>query len=114
MLLLADDVRRAVTAKYGDKLLRPNDEVKTQIAADIRDAVQKLLGRAVKINFVAATGAASGAASGPSAAPTNAPAAEPSPGDDPLTQEALGHPEVQRFQQTFPGSHVRTVRNLRD
>ncbi|MBN8733410.1 MAG: hypothetical protein J0L64_22945, partial [Acidobacteria bacterium] len=83
-------------------------------SADIRDAVQKLLGRAVKINFIAASGAASGDASGASAAPANAPPAEPSPGDDPLTQEALGHPEVQRFQQTFPGSHVRTVRNLRD
>jgi len=76
-------------------------------SADIRDAVQKLLGRAVKITFAAATGAAAA-----SVAP--AAAAEPSPGDDPLTQEALGHPEVQRFQQTFPGSHVRTVRNLRD
>ncbi|MBK7928914.1 MAG: DNA polymerase III subunit gamma/tau [Bryobacterales bacterium] len=84
-------------------------------SADIRDAVQKLLGRAVKINFIPATGAATGAASGASvAAPSGAAAAAPSPGDDPLTQEALGHPEVQRFQQTFPGSHVRTVRNLRD
>jgi DNA polymerase III subunit gamma/tau len=77
-------------------------------SADIRDAVQKLLGRAVKINFVAATGASA------TAAASTAPAAEPSPGDDAHTQEALGHPEVQRFQQMFPGSHVRTVRNLRD
>ncbi len=38
---IADDVRRAVTAKYGDKLLRPTAEVKTQIAADIRDAVNQ-------------------------------------------------------------------------
>ncbi|NTU65736.1 MAG: hypothetical protein HGB05_20620, partial [Chloroflexi bacterium] len=33
---IADDVRRSVTIKHGDKLLRPGDEIKAQIAADIR------------------------------------------------------------------------------
>ena len=27
---------------------------------------------------------------------------------------ALGHPEVQRFQELFPDSQVRAVRNLRE
>ena len=36
---IAEDVRRSVTVKHGDKLLRPGDEIKTQIAADIREAV---------------------------------------------------------------------------
>jgi len=29
-------------------------------------------------------------------------------------QRALEHPAVKRFQEVFPGSHVRTVRDLRD
>jgi pilus assembly protein CpaF len=36
---IAEDVRRSVTVKHGDKLLRPGEEIKTQIAADIREAV---------------------------------------------------------------------------
>jgi DNA polymerase-3 subunit gamma/tau len=33
---------------------------------------------------------------------------------DDATGRALAHPEVQKFQELFPGSHVRTVRNLRE
>jgi len=29
-------------------------------------------------------------------------------------ERALGHPEVQRFQELFPDSQVRAVRNLRE
>jgi DNA polymerase-3 subunit gamma/tau len=76
-------------------------------SAELREAVQKLLGRALKVSFAAAQGAGAPASASPG------PAA-PSPQDDALSQEALGHPEVQRFQEMFPGSHVRTVRNLRD
>jgi pilus assembly protein CpaF len=36
---IAEDVRRSVTNKHGDKLLRPDAEIKTQIAVDIREAV---------------------------------------------------------------------------
>ncbi|MEO8658662.1 MAG: DNA polymerase III subunit gamma/tau [Bryobacteraceae bacterium] len=34
--------------------------------------------------------------------------------DDEVSQRALEHPEVKRFQELFPGSHVRTVRNLKE
>ena len=34
--------------------------------------------------------------------------------EDEVTVRALAHPEVQRFQQMFPGSMVRTVRNLKE
>ncbi len=37
----------------------------------------------------------------------------PVSGDDAATR-AMAHPEVQRFQEMFPGSQVRTVRNLKD
>jgi len=34
--------------------------------------------------------------------------------NDAAAERALGHPEVQRFQELFPGSQVRAVRNLRE
>ena len=34
--------------------------------------------------------------------------------EDEVTVRALAHPEVQRFQELFPGSQVRTVRNLKE
>jgi hypothetical protein len=33
---------------------------------------------------------------------------------DATAERALAHPEVQRFQEMFPGSQVRTVRNLKE
>jgi DNA polymerase-3 subunit gamma/tau len=40
--------------------------------------------------------------------------AAPAPADDEVRMRALAHPEVRRFQELFPGSQVRTVRNLRE
>jgi DNA polymerase III subunit gamma/tau len=34
--------------------------------------------------------------------------------EDEVTGRALAHPEVQRFQEMFPGSQIRTVRNLKE
>jgi hypothetical protein len=34
--------------------------------------------------------------------------------DDEAARRALEHPEVKRFQETFPGSQVRAVRNLKE
>ena len=39
---------------------------------------------------------------------------KPAPKEDEVTGRALAHPEVQRFQELFPGSEVRTVRNLKE
>jgi hypothetical protein len=36
------------------------------------------------------------------------------PGDNNVTQRALSHPGVKRFQELFPGAHVRAVRNLNE
>ncbi len=38
----------------------------------------------------------------------------PAPSVDEASARALTHPEVRRFQETFPDSQVRTVRNLRE
>jgi hypothetical protein len=34
--------------------------------------------------------------------------------EDEVTSRALAHPEVRRFQEMFPDSQVRTVRNLKE
>ena len=90
------------------KLTAPKEFGLALRSSDIRDAVQKLLGRAVKITFTAAGSAPDAAAAAPPPEP------EPAPGENAEAREALEHPEVQRFQEMFPGSHVRNVRNLRD
>jgi DNA polymerase-3 subunit gamma/tau len=45
--------------------------------------------------------------------PVEMPAAEPGPDAD-IRERALSHPGVKRFQELFPDSHVRTVRNLNE
>jgi DNA polymerase-3 subunit gamma/tau len=43
-----------------------------------------------------------------------APVSATAPAPDETSSRALAHPEVRRFQETFPDSQVRTVRNLRE
>ncbi len=68
---------------------------------DFTAIVQKVLGRAVKVTIKIGESGAS--PSTPSAAQT-----------DEVAARALEHPEVKRFQELFPDSQVRTVRNLKD
>ncbi|MBI1788123.1 MAG: DNA polymerase III subunit gamma/tau, partial [Acidobacteria bacterium] len=67
--------------------------------ADLNKAVQRLIGRPMKIKIAAGLQAVA------------LPAAQ-TPEDD-LTRRALSHPEVRRFQELF-GGQVRTVRNLKE
>ncbi len=69
--------------------------------------VKRVVGKPVKITIK--VGETSRAAE-PQAGPPAAVGAK----DDATAERALGHPEVQRFQELFPGSQVRTVRNLRE
>jgi DNA polymerase-3 subunit gamma/tau len=46
--------------------------------------------------------------------PAPAPVAAAAPPPDETSSRALAHPEVRRFQETFPDSQVRTVRNLKE
>jgi DNA polymerase III subunit gamma/tau len=73
----------------------------------LKSAIEALLGRPVKVTFTAGEAAAG-------AAPATPPPAAASNSDDAITREALANPEVQRFQEMFPGSQVRNVRNLKD
>jgi DNA polymerase-3 subunit gamma/tau len=68
-------------------------------------AVRRVAGRTVKITLkVGESAAAAAAIPKPAAAPVKDEAAE----------RALAHPEVKRFQELFPESQVRTVRNLKE
>jgi DNA polymerase III subunit gamma/tau len=67
---------------------------------DILKVVQKLAGRQMRIKI--ALGKPEAVA---------APLAKPK---DDVTERALGHPDVKRFQETFPDAQVRAVRNLKE
>src|SRR5262249_26740398 len=65
---------------------------------DFEAAVKQAAGRAVKITVKIAD-------------VTPQPAAPAPPAQDEITARALAHPEVQKFQELFPGSQVRKVRD---
>ena len=70
--------------------------------AEFEAAVKQTVGRPVKISVKVGE-----------VVPQPESVAAPAQQDD-LTGRALAHPEVQKFQELFPGSQVRTVRNLRE
>jgi len=67
---------------------------------DILKVVQKVAGRQMRIKIVLGKPEA-----------VAAPLAKPK---DDVTERALGHPDVKRFQETFPDAQVRAVRNLKE
>ena len=78
------------------------------MAKDVEKALAQVLGRAVrvKVNTTEEPVAA--------AAPPRPAAAESAPDEDEISRRALGDPGVQRFQEMFPNSQVRSVRDLKE
>ena len=70
--------------------------------SELNKAIQAVSGRPRKIRV------STGEAATPSAAP-----ASKAPEDD-VSRRALAHPEVQKFQELFPNSQVRQVRDLKE
>jgi hypothetical protein len=66
---------------------------------DIQKVVQKIAGRPMRIKIALGK-----------PAEVTAPLAKPK---DDVSERALAHPEVKRFQETFPDAQVRAVRNLK-
>jgi len=82
--------------------------------SEFENTVRRVTGRPVKVTVkVGETTAAPGLASTASTQPAAAPAVAPAVADA-AAERALAHPEVKRFQELFPASQVRTVRNLRE
>jgi DNA polymerase III subunit gamma/tau len=71
--------------------------------AEVAKAAQKLAGRPIRI--VIETAASASPIENPTPAPQN---------DAEFSARVLDHPGVKRFQELFPGAHVRTVRNLNE
>ncbi len=71
---------------------------------EFEGAVKRAAGKPVKLTLKIGDAA-------PSGAPGPKPAA---PASDEATERALSHPEVKRFQELFPDSQVRAVRNLKE
>ena len=103
MQFTADAVEHSqITESNGELLFTTPEEFKLALnEKDILKVVQKVAGRALRVKVT--TGAA---------VVTEIPKAKP-PQDD-VSERALSHPEVRRFQETFPDAQVRVVRNLKE
>ena len=71
---------------------------------EVGQCLESLLGRPVKIKITINETAA---------IPAVEPASEPQDGGEAM-KRALEHPEVRRAQELFPGSTVRSVRDLKE
>jgi hypothetical protein len=76
------------------------------LSKDIEKALQVVFGRPMRTKVTITE----------EAAPATPPAAKPEgpAGSDEAMRRAMEHPDVQRFQELFPGSQVREVRDLKE
>jgi DNA polymerase-3 subunit gamma/tau len=86
------------------ELIVPKEFALAVSDADIKKGLEKALGRPMRVKVTIGTPTAA-------AAPI---AKTPPPTDKEVTERALGHPDVQRFQELFPDAQVRAVRNLKE
>ncbi len=100
---IADAVEHSEISESGQELIvtTPKMYVLYLKQPDFEAAARRVLGRPVRITVRAGEAAAAPLSSAPA-------------GEDALRERALSHPEVRRFQEEFPGSQVRAVRNLRE
>ncbi len=103
MQFTADAVEHSTVAEARGELhfTTPEEFKLAMNEKDILKAVQKIAGRPMRIRITLGT---------PEPAETKAIQA---PVDD-VSARALSHPEVRRFQETFPDAQVRVVRNLKE
>jgi DNA polymerase-3 subunit gamma/tau len=109
---LADALEHSDVAESGAELVFTTPKMYQLFLKDpeFETAVRQAIGRPVRITIK--VGEARETRAGENAA---APAAAAAPAEeDPAAARALAHPEVQRFQELFPGSQVRKVRNLKE
>jgi DNA polymerase III subunit gamma/tau len=100
MQTTADAVEHSEVAESNGKLtfVTPDDYRLFMNEKDILKIVQKVAGRAMRFEITFGTPEAS------------VPLSKPK---DDVSERALSHPEVKRFQETFPDAQVRAVRNLK-
>jgi DNA polymerase-3 subunit gamma/tau len=101
---VADALEHSELAERENELVFTTPKMYTMYLkqAEFSAAVERVVGRPVRITIKGGEISEAAAAS------------QPASPDDEVAIRALSHPEVQRFQEMFPDSQVRTVRNLRE
>jgi DNA polymerase-3 subunit gamma/tau len=104
---LADAVEHAAVSESSTEVVFMAPRLYEMFLKDakLEAAVREQVGRPVRV--VVRVGEAF-------AAPSLASPPPAVPADDSIAERALAHPEVQRFQELFPGSQVRAIRNLKE
>jgi hypothetical protein len=108
MPFTADALEHSQITGEGDgiALVTPKEYSLSMTEADMRKAAQHALGKPVRVKITFGQPVLTDAPS--------APRAKAPPGDEEVSQRALSHPDVQRFQELFPDAQVRAVRNLKE
>jgi DNA polymerase-3 subunit gamma/tau len=104
MAFTADALEHSEVTETGSELqfTTPKEFALGMNLPDIQKAIQRVAGKPYRAKITIGEPAAP-------PAPVRAPA-----GEDEVARRALSHPDVQRFQELFPGSQVRAVRNLKE
>ena len=100
----ADAVEHSMVTEAAGELqfVAPREYCRMIQESEVRKALDRLGAKPFRIKVTAGEGAAP---------PASSPNRE---GQDQTATRALSHPEVQRFQQMFPNSQIRQVRNLKE
>ena len=104
MTFTADGIDHSELTETGGEIaiLAPEEFRLAMKESDLQKAAQAVLGKPVRVKVSFGK---------PAEAPE---AAKAVPADDEATGRAMANPEVRRFQELFPGSQVRVVRNLKE
>ena len=100
-----------VQAPDGITFRAPKEFALSLKSAEIQKAVAALLGRPAKITVETADVATPSSVSGLGTASAKG---VPTPEENEAMERALANPDVQRFQELFPGSQVRRVDDLKN
>jgi len=108
MPFTADALEHSQVTEEGDGLtfLTPKEYSLSMTEADMRKAVQHAMGKPMRVKITFGQPVLSDT--------PMAPKAKAPLGEEEVSQRALSHPEVQKFQELFPNAQVRAVRNLKE
>jgi DNA polymerase-3 subunit gamma/tau len=103
---LADALEHSGVTESGNEVIFTTSKIYQMFLKDaaFEATVRRVLEKPVKITVKLGEAVR---AAGPERKPATPP-------ENPAAERALGHPEVQQFQELFPGSQIRAVRDLRE
>ncbi len=103
MQFTADAIEQSQVVEQGGELhfTAPVEFKLAMNEKDILKIVQKVAGRPMRVKIAFGE-------------PNLSEVVKPKPQQDDVSERALSHPEVKRFQELFPDAQVRVVRNLKE